>query len=83
MTKALLGSLCVLAACAVGPPGTFSVLPFHEALAAAKQGEPIAGAKGAVVLIGVTARTQQDYHATPYANLYTRWLPGGTIWRTD
>jgi CHASE2 domain-containing sensor protein len=58
----------------VGPPGTFRAVPFREALAAAKEGRAWPEVKGAVVLIGVTARTQQDYHATPYANLYTRWV---------
>jgi adenylate cyclase len=29
---------------------------------------------GAVVIVGVTARSQQDYHPTPYANNYWRYL---------
>src|SRR5262249_9598535 len=61
----------------VGPPGSFPTVPFHKALDAARKGEPMPELDGAVVLIGVTAPSQQDYHATPYANLYARW------WRTD
>jgi class 3 adenylate cyclase/CHASE2 domain-containing sensor protein len=57
-----------------GPPGRFQPLPFREVLAAGREGRPLPGLNGAVVLIGVTARDQHDYHATPYANHYTRWL---------
>src|SRR5207248_2529291 len=45
-----------------------------EVLKAAKDGEKLAQLEGAVVLVGVTARDQQDYHSTPWANNYTRWL---------
>jgi CHASE2 domain-containing sensor protein len=51
----------------VGPPGTFAPVPFHQVLAAAGEGRPRPDLKDAVVLIGVTARSLQDYHATPYA----------------
>jgi adenylate cyclase len=58
----------------VGPPGVFPVVPFGDALAAADAGAPFsAQVRGAVVIIGVTARTMQDYHATPFANNYARY----------
>jgi adenylate cyclase len=58
----------------VGPPGTFPVVPFGDVLADARAGRPRPEMKGAVVLIGLTARGQQDYHATPYANHYAGYL---------
>ncbi|MBI1914997.1 MAG: adenylate/guanylate cyclase domain-containing protein [Planctomycetes bacterium] len=58
----------------VGPRGSFETLSFAEVLKAAKNREKLPLLNGAVVLIGVTARDQQDYHSTPYANNYTRWL---------
>jgi CHASE2 domain-containing sensor protein len=51
----------------VGPPGTFPVIPFHEALAAADEGRAVPEMAGAVVLIGLTGDEQRDHHATPYA----------------
>jgi CHASE2 domain-containing sensor protein len=56
----------------VGPPGTFPPVPFHEVLAAAREGRPLPQMRDAVVLIGVSARGQQDYHATTYGNHYAR-----------
>jgi adenylate cyclase len=58
----------------VGPAGSFEELPFRRVLEAARQGEKLPQLDGAVVLIGVTARDQHDYHSTPYANLYSSWL---------
>jgi adenylate cyclase len=64
----------------VGPSGSFPVIPFHKVLADARAGrvspDVAGGLRGAVVLIGMTARGGQDYHATPYANNSARWLPG-------
>jgi adenylate cyclase len=57
-----------------GPPGTFPVVPFREVLAAAHAGRPTPEMQGAVVLVGVTARSQMDFHPTPYANFYARYL---------
>jgi CHASE2 domain-containing sensor protein len=51
----------------VGPPGTFAPIPFHEVLAAARANRPMPEMQDAVVLIGVTASSKQDYHTTPYA----------------
>ncbi len=58
----------------VGPPGTFPVIPFREALAAAREKRPLPiSVDKAVVIIGVTARSMQDYHSTPYSNHYARY----------
>jgi adenylate cyclase len=64
----------------VGPPGSFEVIPFRDALAAADGGRPLAAdLRGAVVIVGVTARSQQDVHATPYSNNYWRgFVPRST-----
>jgi adenylate cyclase len=58
----------------LGPPGTVPVVSFKEVLADARQGRQRPELDGAVAIIGVTARSQQDYHPTPYANHYARWL---------
>ena len=58
----------------IGPPGSLPVLPFRDALAAARAGRIRAELRDATVIIGVTARSQQDVHATPYANNYWRNL---------
>jgi class 3 adenylate cyclase/CHASE2 domain-containing sensor protein len=58
----------------VGPPGTFAVIPLRRALAAARAGKGLPELHGSIVIVGVTARSQQDYHATPYANNYGRTL---------
>src|SRR5262249_10739824 len=58
----------------VGPPGRFVPRPFREVLAAAREHRPLPELAGATVVIGVTARTQQDYHATPFANHYAHYL---------
>jgi adenylate cyclase len=57
-----------------GPPGSFPVLPFHQVLDAARENRPLPELRGAIVIIGVTAGGQQDYHPTPYANYYARYL---------
>ena len=59
-----------------GPPGTYKPIPFSQVRAAAEKGQPMPELRGAIVLIGVTAPSQQDYHSTPYANRYARYLPG-------
>jgi CHASE2 domain-containing sensor protein len=59
----------------VGPPDSFCVLRFGDVLAAAKDDRPLPKLQGKVVLIGVTARGQGDYHATPYANHYVKYWP--------
>jgi len=53
-------------------------VPLQTVLAAAREGRQIPELAGAIVLIGLTARSQQDYHATPYANNYARYLSGDT-----
>ena len=55
----------------VGPPGTFTVRSFQDVLKAAEKHETLLAKgdfEGKIVLIGVTARTQQNRHATPYSN---------------
>ena len=60
-----------------GPPGTFKTIPFHTVLEAARTGSPLADdPRGAIVIIGVTARSQQDFHTTPYSNTYWSGLYG-------
>jgi adenylate cyclase len=57
----------------VGPPGTFPVVPFRQVQRAAIEARPLPmDVRGAIVIIGVTARSQQDYHVTPYANKFYR-----------
>jgi len=57
----------------VGPPGSFRVLPLHDVLAAEKTGGKLElDPRGAIMILCVTARSQQDYHATPYANNFWR-----------
>ena len=57
-----------------GPAGTIPEVAFREVLAAARGEAPstIEGGamdfEGAVVIVGATARSLGDYHATPYAN---------------
>lgn len=52
-----------------GPPGTFEPVSFRAVLAAARgQGAPPGGLRGAIVIVGMTAATEQDYHSNPYAN---------------
>jgi adenylate cyclase len=53
----------------VGPPGTFRVIPFGVVLRAAEGGPaPDVDLGGTIAILGVTARSQQDEHATPYSN---------------
>jgi CHASE2 domain-containing sensor protein len=52
-----------------GPPGTFPVVPFREVLAAAREKWPLPNMRGAIVIIGVTAASPQDYRATDYARI--------------
>lgn len=61
-----------------GPPGRFETLSFRDVLKDARDGQRLPQLKGAVVLIGVTARGQQDLHATPYANHYANYLSSTT-----
>lgn len=61
----------------VGPPGSFPILSFREVLADARAKRPNSTLDGAIVLIGMTARGQQDYHSTPYANRYAHYVSGG------
>ncbi len=65
----------------VGPPGSFPQISFQDVLAAARAGKPLPLLNGAIVMIGETARSSQDYHSTPYANQHARWLPGKTSGR--
>ena len=60
----------------LGPPGTVPVVPFHRVLAAARggtqalvdqHGRPV-DFRDAIVIVGATARSLGDRHATPYAN---------------
>jgi CHASE2 domain-containing sensor protein len=51
----------------LGAPGSFETLSFAKVLKAEKDGEKLPQLEGAVVLVGVTARDQQDYHLTPYS----------------
>ncbi len=60
----------------VGPPGTFRRLRFADLLADQAAGRRRADLEGAIVFLGITARSFQDDHATPYSNGYTRWLSG-------
>ena len=69
----------------VGPPGTIPRLSFAEVWAAAKKSGPPpldqrgrrVDLKDTIVVIGATARSLGDYHATPYANGTWRvlWTP--------
>ena len=69
----------------VGPPETIPRLSFAQVLAAARKGGPPpldqrrrrVDLKVAIVVLGVTARSLGDYHATPYANGTWRilWTP--------
>jgi adenylate cyclase len=55
----------------VGPPGSFPVLPFQDVLAAARDGRPLdVDVAGAIVIIGGSTKSLQDFHATPYGNKF-------------
>ena len=59
----------------VGPPGTIKTVPFHHVLKAARGDAttPRHSWKNATVLVGVTAYTYQDQHATAYSNQAAMW----------
>jgi adenylate cyclase len=53
----------------LGPPGSIQTVSFRDALAASRGERPWhVDLAGAIVILGVTAHSQQDYHLTPYAN---------------
>jgi adenylate cyclase len=52
----------------VGPTGTIPVIPFRTVLAAAGGGPDPVELRGAYVIIGATAFSMGDFHATPYSN---------------
>jgi adenylate cyclase len=56
----------------IGAPETIRPLSFQQVLLAARQNLPSSDFAGKIVIVGVTARSGQDYHATPYANSYAR-----------
>lgn len=58
----------------VGPPNSIPVIPFQKVLASAQKGQSLPEINDAIVFIGVTARSQKDFHNTPFANRYARYL---------
>lgn len=53
----------------IGPRGSFPTVSFQEVLDKARRKEPLDPLfKGAIVLIGGTANSQQDMHTTPFDN---------------
>jgi CHASE2 domain-containing sensor protein len=58
----------------IGPPGTIPICSFKDVLADAGVRRKRPEWEGAIVIIGLTARSHRDYHATPFANSYTSWL---------
>ncbi len=53
----------------LGPPGTVPRVSFADVLEVAERGgPPPADIRDAIVLVGATARSLGDWHATPYAN---------------
>ena len=59
----------------VGPPGTIKTVPFQHVLRAARGAAtaPRHSWKDTTVLVGVTAYTYQDQHATAYSNQAAMW----------
>jgi adenylate cyclase len=57
-----------------GPPGRFKVIPFKDVLAAERESRPMPELNGAIVIVGMTTKSQQDYHSTPYANQYASYF---------
>jgi adenylate cyclase len=57
-----------------GPPKRFKVIPFKDVLAAERDGRPMSELNGAIVIVGMTTKSQQDFHPTPYANQYANWF---------
>jgi adenylate cyclase len=54
-----------------GPPGTFPSVSLRDVLAAARGTKPApCNFANSIVIVGLSARDQQDYHATPFANNY-------------
>ena len=60
-----------------GPPETTRTISLSQALDAAKSGEPNPELHGAIVIIGMLAHSQQDYHSTSFANSYARYFSDG------
>lgn len=56
----------------VGPPESYPVLSFRRVLELSRAGTALPNIAGASVIVGITARGQQDYHATPYANRFAQ-----------
>lgn len=55
----------------VGPAETFEVTPFHEFLFEDAEARLSSlDLEDAIVIVGVSAHSQGDYHPTPYANSY-------------
>ena len=52
----------------VGPPGTIAFIPFHQVLDEARAASSADFWKHKTVLIGVTAYSFHDQHATPYSD---------------
>jgi adenylate cyclase len=58
-----------------GPPHSIPTISFHDVLAAARSHRSLTpSVKNALVIIGVTAPSQRDFHLTPYANNFFRYL---------
>jgi adenylate cyclase len=57
-----------------GPPNTIPRVPFREVRQMAAERKEARQFRGAIVIIGATATTMQDYHATPFANKYASYL---------
>jgi adenylate cyclase len=57
----------------VGPAETIPSVPFRDVLESAESERPLrVDLDGAIVIVGVTASSQQDVYPTPYANNYWR-----------
>jgi CHASE2 domain-containing sensor protein len=61
-----------------GPPGRFPLLSFGDVWEAARKKRPQPEFAGAIVIIGLTGKSQPDCHATPYSNpLFARFAGDG------
>src|SRR5262245_17877836 len=68
----------------MGPPGSFPVISFRDALAAARGKRPSQiELSGVIVLIGATAQGQQNVHATPCATKSGTSSVGGRMTGTE